>query len=163
MENPIFRWDTLREIDLHSLWRQGKWVAGKRCEIDLTNGKMIRTWKSDDGREYFCHGLTFGGKEAPNGAISPYTGIDVETILQGYYDMILEGDTRAGDILVWRGIPPETTPHSAILTEAAKSASRLDYAVRLHSKNGLAEEGRFSLAELIDAYGETYSPYRKRP
>jgi hypothetical protein len=105
----IFTWDTMKEVGVHDLQHQGQRVPGKMYEVELTNGKVVRVWRSDDGQQYFCHGLTFGGKEAPGGVISPYTGRPVETILQAHDEKIPEVQARAGDILVWRGLAPETS------------------------------------------------------
>jgi hypothetical protein len=161
---PIFHGASLREARADTLHDGEEPVPGKACTIELTSGSTIRVWRADDGRSYFCHGLTFGGKEAPGGAISPYTGVDVETILQEYYQPIPEEQAAPGDILVWRGIAPETTPHSAILTEAvvAQGKTYLDYSTRLQTKNGLAPEENRSLKEVIDVYGEAYNTYRRR-
>jgi hypothetical protein len=161
---PIFKWDTLKEIGPHELRYQGKPVSGKMYDIELRGGKVVRVWRSDDGQQYFCHGLTFGGKVAPGGVISPYTGTPVETILQEHYQMIPEGQARAGDILVWRGIAPETTPHSAVLTDTifAPGKSYLDSTARLQTKNGLLPETNMTLEQLIVIYGESYNTHRGR-
>ena len=58
----MLQWDTLKEIGPHELHHRGKPVPGKMYEVELTSGKTILVWKSDDGQQYFCHGLTFGGK-----------------------------------------------------------------------------------------------------
>jgi hypothetical protein len=162
--DPIFKWDSLREICPHELQHQGRPVPGKSCEIGLTSGRVVRVWRSDDSRQYFCHGLTFGGKEGPAGAVSPYTGEPVEAILQEYFVTVPEGQSRAGDILVWRGIAPETTPHSAILMDAviAQGKSYLDDEARIRTKNGLSAEAEVTLEQLVAIYGESYSTYRRR-
>lgn len=165
-EQPsIFKWETLREIGADNLQREKGVILGKMCEIELTSGKTVRVWKADDGQQYFCHGLTFGGKEVPGGVISPYTGAAVETILQEHYQMIPEGQARAGDILVWRGITPETTPHSAILTApvVVEGKGYLDESTMLLTKNGLSPETAMALGTLIhNFYGESYNAYRLR-
>lgn len=132
-------------------------------EVKLTSGKAIRVWRADDGRQYFCHGLTFGGKDAPGGVISPYTGTPVETILQEHYQLVPEAEAKSGDILVWRGIAPETTPHSAVLTAPLVTPGRgyLDLSTRLQTKNGLSPEKATTLGESIDVYGESYNVYRR--
>jgi hypothetical protein len=154
----------MNELGPDDLQHQGQPVPGKMYEIELTSGKTIQVWRSMDGKEYFCHGLTFGGKEAPGGAVSPYTGKPVETILHEQYQMIPEAQTRAGDILVWRGLAPATTPHSAILIAPilAQGKSYLDYTTRLQTKNGLAPETIATLEEIIGIYGESYNAYRRR-
>jgi len=160
---PIFRWETLREIGPHDLGYRPP-VHGTMIEVRLTNGAVVRAWRSADGKQYFCHGLTFGGKDAPGGPVSPYTGKPVETILREYYEGIPEAEARAGDIVVWRGIEPETTPHSALLTEVTRLPGQgsLHESSRLLSKNGMLPEGVFTLEELWATYGESYSLYRMR-
>jgi len=162
--DSLFRWDTLRVVGRHDLSYQRRPVPGTMCEVQLTSGAAVREWHADDGQQYFCHGLSFGGKDAPGGAVSPYTGTPVETILREYYQPIAEEQSRAGDVLVWQGIAPEMTPHSAILTDAAIDAGtrRLAYAARLRTKNGLSPEANATLEELINIYGETYNVYRRR-
>jgi hypothetical protein len=160
----IFRWDTIKEVQDQELQYQGRPVPGKMCEIELVSGATVQVWRSNDGQWYFCHGLTFGGKGAPGGAISPYTGRPVEVILQEHYQLIPEAQAQAGGILVWKGVAPETTPHSAILTDpvVAQGKSYLDDASGLRTKNGLAPEASMTLAELIKLYGESYNAYTRR-
>ena len=78
--------------------------------------------------------------------------------------MIPEEQARAGDILVWRGIAPETTPHSAVLTDPVLEEGKryLAYTTRLQSKNGLSPEMTMTLEQLIGIYGESYNAYRRR-
>jgi hypothetical protein len=160
----MFHWDTLKEIGPHELYYRRMPVPGKMYEVELTTGETIHVWRSDDGQQYFCHGLTFGGTVAPGGAISPYTGKPVQTILEEYYQMIPEEQARGGDILVWRGIASETTPHSAILTDPilVQGKSYLADSTKLQTKNGLSPEMNMTLEELIDIYGESYNVYRRR-
>jgi len=160
---PIFKWETVKVIGSDELQHQGRPVPGKACEVELTTGKTVRVWRSDDGQQYFCHGLTFGGKEAPGGAISPYTGEPVAIILQEYFDMIPEGQSRAGDMLVWRGIAPEINPHSAILSDPVMGSGKnyLDDDTRVRTKNGLSPETNMTLEQLIGIYGESYNAYRR--
>ncbi len=160
----IFKWDTIKEIGSDDLRHVGGTVTGKTCEIELVSGKTIQVWRSDDGQSYFCHGLTFGGKGAPGGIITPYTGKSVEVILQEHYRMIPEAHAQAGDILVWRGLAPETTPHSAVLTApvVVQGKSYLDDSTGLRTKNGLSPEASMTLAELIQLYGESYNAYTRR-
>jgi hypothetical protein len=95
----LFKWETVREIGPHDLGYQPA-VPGKLCEVELTSGVVVRAWRADDGQEYFCHGLTFGGKSAPGGALSPFTGPAVETILQQHFQPVPEAEAQPGDILV---------------------------------------------------------------
>jgi hypothetical protein len=130
----------------------------------LASGPTVRVWRADDGKEYFCHGLTFGGKAALGGTISPYTGEPVETILREYYESIPEAGARVGDILVWKGIAPDTTPHSAVLIDPVLVPGKmyLAYTAMLQSKNGFLPEADLSLEDLLREYGESYTVYRRR-
>jgi len=101
----IFKWETLTEIGSRELRYQDRTVPGKILEVELTRGEKVRGWRADDGQDYFCHGLTFGGKAAPGGVVSPLSD-HIPTILRGYYDSVPYGQSRTGDILVWRGASP---------------------------------------------------------
>src|SRR6266540_346112 len=108
----------MREVGPHTLPYKEP-VSGKMIEVELTSGHKVNVFRADDGEFYFCHGLTFGGKDAPGGAVSPFSGEDVRTILENHYERVdPEVAAVAGDILVWRG-PGGETPHSAILTGPA--------------------------------------------
>jgi hypothetical protein len=130
----------------------------------LTSGTVIEVWRAEEGQWYFCHGLTFGGKDAPGMSISPYTGWPVEIILQEHFNLIPEAEARAGDILVWKGVGPESTPHSAILARPVVSpgSNYLGDSTELRTKNGLSPEADMLLEKLIEIYGESYNAYRKR-
>src|SRR5207302_8608658 len=113
-------------------------VQGRRFEVELTSGPKVNVFRADDGVFYFCHGLTFGGKEAPGGAVSPFSGQDVRTIMDNHYHLVDRVSSAvAGDILVWRGLGGET-PHSAILTDPVVPPGKryLDYGSLVRSKNG---------------------------
>jgi hypothetical protein len=124
----IFRWDTLTDLGLRELKYQHRSVLGHAFEITLTNGQKTHVWRAEDGMEYFCHGLTFGGKDAPGGSVSPFNEF-VPVILEGYFDPIAESEAVAGDILVWRGVDANDVIHSAILTDlvVTPGKSYLDY------------------------------------
>jgi len=136
-------------------------------EVELTSGHKINVFRADDGEFYFCHGLTFGGKEAPGGAVSPFSGEDVLTILENHYERVdPEVAAVAGDILVWRG-PGGETPHSAILTGPAITVGEnlLWYGSLLRSQNGRLPEATLTLEQLVagpGSYGESYIVYRRR-
>ncbi len=136
-------------------------------EVELTSGHKINVFRADDGEFYFCHGLTFGGKEAPGGAVSPFSGEDVLTILENHYERVdPEVVAVAGDILVWRGLGGET-PHSAILTNPVIRVGEnlLSYDSLLRSKNGTLPEAILTLEQLVagpQSYGESYTVYRRR-
>jgi hypothetical protein len=159
---PIFRWETLTVIGPHVLGFRPP-VPGIMMQVMLMSGTTVRVWRSADARQYFCHGLTFGGKDAPGGPVSPYTGAPVETILREHYTSVPEAEARAGDILIWRGVEPETTPHSAVLSEVVRLPGRdeLHEPSRLLSKNGMLPEDVFTLEELWAIYGESYRVYRQ--
>jgi hypothetical protein len=161
---PIFRWETLKEVGPRELKYRDRTVPGKILEVELTSGAKVRVWRADNGREYFCHGLTFGGAEAPQGAVSPL-GDHVPTILRGHYEAIPEAQARAGDILVWRGAGAGDVVHTAILTDPVVTPGKnyLDYATRLRTKNGILPEAGMTLGQLIEGlFGESYNAYRRR-
>jgi len=161
----IFKWETLREIEPAILNTRPP-VPGKMYEVELTNGEQIQVWRGDDGTSYFCHGLTFDGKEAPGGPISPFTGKPVETILRGYFKVLdFEMSAKPGDIFVWWSPDPfQSTPHSAILTElvVAPGQSYFDYKTTLRTKNGLIPEMEMTFGQLVGIYGETYKVYTRK-
>lgn len=160
---PLFRWDTLKEVEPYELNYKPR-IRGTMFEVELTSGEKVSVWRSDEGPHYFCHGLTFGGKDAPGGPISPFTGVPVETILRHHFELIPEAEASAGDILVWRGIAPNSTPHSAVLTAPIVTPGRgyLDEATTVQSKNGMDPEANVTLGELFGDYGESYNVYRRR-
>jgi hypothetical protein len=163
LEQPIFKWDTMREVGQETLCYQTAAIPGKVYEVELTSGPKVTVWRSDDGQQYFCHGLTFGGKEAPGGAISPY-GKEIPTILLWYYDPVLENPASPGDILVFRGSDGNEVVHSAVLTSpvVAQGRNYLDYSTKLQSKNGSRPEANLTLEAIILEYGESYNTYRRR-
>jgi hypothetical protein len=163
--SSIFKWETMRELGPHALMYEQP-IPGKILEVELTSGPPVRVFRTDDGQMYFCHGLTFGGKDAPGGAVSPFSGSDVLTILENHYQGVHpESAAIAGDILVWAGTGGDT-PHSAILTAPVVEPGKdyLDFASRLHSKNGRLPEAETTLEELVEGeqgYGETYNLFRR--
>ena len=161
----LFKWETLKEVGPHVL-NFRPLVSGKTCEVELVGGRVIQAWRADDGRSYFCHGLTFGGKAAPGGPVSPFTGPPVETILVEHYRVVdPESQALPGDIIVWKAPgSPASTPHSAIITNAviAWGKGYLDYRTELLTKNGMAPEAAMSLGDLVSLYGETYNVYRRK-
>jgi hypothetical protein len=166
MQQSMFNWDTLREVRPHTLPFKES-IHGSMLEVELTCGEKVNVVRAHDGLFYFCHGLTFGGKDAPGGAISPFSGQSVQTILQNYYVLVSpESDAVVGDILVWWG-SGDQTPHSAILTVPVLSPARnyLDYRSQLRSKNGKLPEATMTLERLVDgpdSYGESYNVYRRK-
>jgi hypothetical protein len=160
---PIFNWERMREVGQETLsYRMGA-IPGKVYEIELTSGPRIVVWRSDDGRQYFCHGLTFGGKSAPGGAVSPF-GKEIPTILHGHYEPVPESQARPGDILVFRGVDANEVVHSAVLTSPVviPGGSYLAYSSELQSKNGNRPEATLALEAIILEYGESYNVYRRR-
>ncbi len=166
MPSSIFKWETMKEIGPHTLPFKEP-IKGKMFEVELTSGHTIKVFRADDCQFYFCHGLTFGGKEAPGGPVSPFSGNDVQTILANHYRKIdRESDAVADNILVWFG-PAGETPHSAILTDPVfvPGKNYLDYRSRLRSKNGTLAEATMTLERLVDgpgSYGESYNVYSRK-
>jgi hypothetical protein len=162
----IFKWETLREMGSHTLPFKEP-VQGTILEVELTSGHKVNVFRAADGQFYFCHGLTFGGKGAPGGAVSPFSGKDVRTIVANHYQLVdPESAALAGDILVWSG-PSGETPHSAILTDPIVQPGKnyLDYSSQLRSKNGKLPEATLTLERLCDgpeSYGESYNVYRRK-
>ncbi|MCI0463603.1 MAG: hypothetical protein L0Z62_42245 [Gemmataceae bacterium] len=165
-QEPIFKWETMREVGPHTLPFKEP-IHGTIFEVELTGGPKVMVFRADDRQFYFCHGLTFGGKEAPGGAVSPFSGKDVRTIVENHYRLVdPESGAVAGDILVWRG-PGGETPHSAILTDPVVPSGKthLDYRSQLRSKSGKLPEATVTLERLVDgpeSYGESYNVYRRK-
>jgi hypothetical protein len=92
-----------------------------------------------------------GGRAAPNKSRCPPF-------------RLAESEARPGDILVWRGVAPDSTPHSAVLTDPVitPGMGSLDEATRLQSKNGMLPEQNLALGQLIQDYGEAYNVFRRR-
>jgi hypothetical protein len=162
---PIFRWETLREVRRHTLpFKQP--IHGTILEVELASGRNVSVFRADDAAFYFCHGLTFGGKEAPGGAVSPFSGQDVAIILANHYRLVdPESGAVAGDVLVWWG-PGGQTPHSAIVTSPVivPGKNYLDYSSLLRTKNGKLPEETMTLERLVDgpeSYGESYNVYHR--
>src|SRR4051794_25881425 len=159
----IFQWDTMNVIGAYQLQYPGRMIEGEIIEVELTSRQKVRVWRAQDGKDYFCHGLTFGGKEAPGGIVSPF-GDYVPAILREHYEMISEGQARPGDILIWRGPTATEIVHSAILTDPmmVPGGTQLDYPSRLLTKNGILPEAEMTLDTLVERfYGESYSTYRR--
>jgi hypothetical protein len=165
-DDPLFNWGTLRDV--------GPWVLayaepvhGRILEVELTSGPRIQVFRADDGQFYFCHGLTFGGKQAPGGAVSPFSGRDVRTILDNHYWHVdPESGAVPGDILVWRGLAPDT-PHSAILTEPVVLPGKdyLDDSSKVRTKNGRLPEVEMTLGQLTGdefLYGGSFHVFRRK-
>jgi hypothetical protein len=133
----------------------------------LTSGRSVHVFRANDAQFYFCHGLSFGGKDAPGGAVSPFSGQDVRLILENHFQLVdQESAAEVGDILVWWG-PNGETPHSAILTDPVvmPATSYLDSRSQLRSKNGKLPEATMTLAQLVEGpqgYGESYNVYRRK-
>jgi hypothetical protein len=163
-ESTIFKWHTLKELSARDFKYRGGVVTGKVLEVELTSGRNVRVWRAENGSDYFCHGLTFGGKDAPSGPVSPF-GDYVPVILQGHYEKIAERDSQPGDIVIWHGVDESDVVHSAVLTHpiASSQTDSLDYASRLQSKNGMLSEASSTLEILVENYyGESYVVYRKK-
>lgn len=59
---PLFKWETMKEVGPHALHYQDRAVPGKIVEVQLTSGDQVRVWRADNGQEYFCHGLKTMGE-----------------------------------------------------------------------------------------------------
>jgi hypothetical protein len=162
---PLFKWETMKEVGPHTLGYRDP-VPGKIIEAELAGGQIVRGFRADDGKMYFCHGLTFGGTEAPGGPVSPFSGRDVRVILGSHYRPVHpETAAEAGDILVWRGLDDDT-PHSAILVVpvVAPGKSQLDYSSQVRTKNGRLPEEVMSLERLTGdefGYGDSFDVFRR--
>jgi hypothetical protein len=160
----LFKWETLTEIGPYPL-KYKTLLSGKMYQVELVSGVAIRVWRSDDAQTFFCHGLTFGGKNAPGGPASPFSGSDVLAIVQNHYDPVVpDSGAMPGDILVWEALDGDT-PHSAILLNPVvePGTDSLGYGSTLRTKNGVEPETVMSLEELVaDYYGESYRVYRRQ-
>ncbi len=163
---PIFKWETMREVGSLALPYE-QLVHGKVVEVELTGGPKVRVFRAEDGQFYFCHGLTFGGKEAPGGPVSPFSGKDVRTILDSHYRRVdPEAAAVRGDILVWKGLDDDT-PHSAILTEPVVRIGKnyLNYSSKIRTKNGRLPETEMTLEQLTGdefSYGDSFTVFRRK-
>jgi hypothetical protein len=166
MPSPIFKWETLEEIGSLSLQYEQP-VPGKVFEVELTSGHTIRVFRADDGQFYFCHGLTFGCEDAPGGAVSPFSGKNVQTILANHYRLVdPETDAVPGDILVWKGLGDDT-PHSAVLTEPVVQQGKnyLDDSSKVLTKNGRMPKMEMTLGRLTGdefTYGDSFNVFRRK-
>jgi hypothetical protein len=163
---PIFTWETMRQVAARTLPYEQP-VPGKVFEVELTSGPKVQVFRGDDGQFYFCHGLTFGGKQAPGGAVSPFSGADVRTILANHYRRVEpESEALPGDILVWTGLG-EDTPHSAVLTDPVvrPGLNYLDYSSKVQTKNGRLPEAEMTLERLTGDefnYGDSFNVFRRK-
>jgi hypothetical protein len=161
----LFRWETLKEVGPHTLnYREP--VPGKVLEVELTSGQKVNVFRADDGQVYFCHGLTFEGKAAPGGPVSPFSGKDVQTILDHHFQPV-HPETAAAprDILVWGGLDGDT-PHSAVLADplVLPGKTQLDYSSQVRTKNGRLPEETMRLERLAGdefGYGDSFNVYRR--
>jgi len=165
MTQPIFRWETLRDVSSRVL-RFEEELHGVTMEVDLISGNRILLFRADDRVSYFCHGLTFGGKHAPGGPVSPYSGASVKTILDDFYFAVSpESAAKESDIVVWANAQGSPI-HTAILLKPVMTpgSDRLDYATVIRSKNEICAEADVTLESLVagdESYGESYRVYRR--
>jgi hypothetical protein len=163
---PLFRWDTLCEVGPWTLAYEQP-IHGKVLEVQLTSGPKVQVFRAGAGEFYFCHGLTFGGKQAPGGAVSPFSGKDVRTILDNHFRLVdPESGAVPGDILVWKGLGADT-PHSAILLEPVVLPGRtyLDDSSKVRTKNGRLPETEMPLERLTGdefLYGDSFHVFRRK-
>jgi hypothetical protein len=163
---PIFKWETMGEVGPLTLLYEEP-VHGRIVEVELTGGPKVRAFRAADGEFYFCHGLTFGGKQAPGGAVSPFSGKDVRTILADHYRLVdPESGAVPGDILVWKGLGDDT-PHSAILTEPVVQPGKnyLEDSSKVQTKDGRLPETEMTLERLTGdefTYGDSFAVFRRK-
>ncbi len=164
-QEPVFKWETMRDAGLHTLHYE-RAVYGRVFEVELLSGPKVQVFRAEDGRFYFCHGLTFGGKHAPGGAVSPFSGKDVRTIVANHYRLVdPESGAVPGDILVWRGLGDDT-PHSAIMVEPVVQQGKtfLDGSSKVRTKNGRLPETEMTLERLTGdeySYGDSFDVFRR--
>ena len=156
----------MREVSAWTLNYQQP-IHGQVVEVQLISGHKVLTFRAEDLQFYFCHGLTFGGKMAPGGALSPFSGKEVRTILDNHYQLVIpEAGALRGDIVVWKGLGDDT-PHSAFLTEpiVAEGKSYLEYSSQVRTKNGRLPEAEMALDRLTGDefnYGDSFQVFRRR-
>src|SRR5436853_6192481 len=89
----LFKWESMRDVGALTLPYEQP-IQGKVFEVELSSGPRVQVFRAGDGQFYFCHGLTFGGKHAPGGAVSPFSGTDVRTILDNHYRRLDRSEER---------------------------------------------------------------------
>jgi hypothetical protein len=162
---PLFKWETVREVGPRTLPYEQP-VHGKVFEVELTSGPKVQVFRAADRRFYFCHGLTFGGTQAPGGPVSPFSGKDVRTILENHFRLVdPESSAVPGDILVWKGLGDDT-PHSAILIEPVvrPGTNILADSSKVQTKNGRLPETAMTLERLTGDefnYGDSFEVFRR--
>jgi hypothetical protein len=128
---PILDWGRARLVGPSNVNGHGD---GQRFEIPLRGGGVAHAWRPGasvrgDAR-YWCHGLSFGGVNAPGGPFS-IDNRDVDRVLRAGYNQFPIRSARAGDVVIWRRRNGDVA-HSAILTE-----------VQLNRDNFIADRTRF--------------------
>jgi len=163
------KWFTAKRVSKEKVYpwkKQGRKTygpVGDNYEVKTDAGNSIIVWKPHrnqaEHHRYWCHGLTFGGKRAPGGPFSPYTGPSVQQIIKDEWDELWCCNiAKKGDIIVWSG-----TRHSAILTKVAVKGSKIDENnSRLDTKNGMEPEKKLSLKQINATYGNKYTCYTKK-
>ena len=163
-EEPIFKWDTLREVGQETLRYQMGYLPGKVYEVELTSRAKSDglAWRRRPAIFLPRSDLRWEARHLAD-AVSPY-GKEIPTILRGHYDPVPEHQTRPGDIVVFRGTDADEVVHSAVLTSpvVAQGQNYLAYSTRVQSKNGVRPEANLTLEAVILAYGESYNTYRRR-
>ncbi len=163
VSTDLFRWDTLRVVGPQSLWYPLN-VSGSIVEAELVDrpGTWISAWKPDDGVTYFCHGLTFGGSQAPGGPVSPISSNSIQTIVGASFREIgNESLARPGDIVVWTDPITGVVNHSAIVFDVRIDRIRncLDLDAEFLSKEGIDPLRIVNLDEMSQTYGGMYKVY----
>jgi hypothetical protein len=162
-QGPGIDWESLQPIGPEV----ADGVPGTRYVGRTYAGEAVAVWKGENG-EYFCHALTFGGKEAPRGPFSPHAEA-VDTLLapgRGFRSVEVH-EARTGDVVVWRDRSTNRVLHSALLETVVRFLSRGlsffdDEMTTLRSKNGAKDPETIStLLDLDLRYGTTRRVYRK--
>lgn len=154
-------------------------LRGQYHDVPLAStGEMVRVFRSSDGQVYFCHGLSSGGVDVPNGRFSPLSegtgspmGGGMALLLDRSYQQIGRADARPGDLVAWRETHPQLQNdinHSAPLTHVDRinTGQGVDFHAvntRLQTKNGpFVSEANMTLGDLMREYGHTIEVWRSR-
>lgn len=100
------------------------------------------------------------------GPFSPYSGPDVQTIIESAYNEKTQAEAKPGDIVVWYRVPGDlcTAHHSAILTKVNIVDGKFDVTeTKFDTKNGPRDrDTNMSLNQMPASYGSNIKVYRKK-
>jgi hypothetical protein len=123
-------------------------------EVKTSKGHTIQVTKLIAGQaaragtdpSYICHGLSFGGTNAPGGPFSPVDGAAAKTILADAFKQTPR--PGIGDLIVFYD-PDGNVKHTAVVIGT--------YPVLvLVTKNGIAPLTEMTIFELIQLYGDSF-------